>query len=103
MATDVLVETDFKKKNGKNPVCETVVWSLVDCVKNLIEKKWLGLSDSDVASGGLSVEILSLQDRKIYWEGSNRCASDANLCISGLCCSSNLPYEFWQDKWNFFF
>ncbi len=26
------------KKNIKNPVCETMVWSLVDRVKNLIEK-----------------------------------------------------------------
>ncbi len=37
----------------KNPVCETVVWPLVDRVKNLIEKKWPGLSDSGMASGGL--------------------------------------------------
>ncbi len=36
------------KKNEKNPVCETVVWSLADRVKNPIEKKWPGLSDSDI-------------------------------------------------------
>ncbi len=29
----------LKKKNEKNPVCETLVWSLADQVKNLIEKK----------------------------------------------------------------
>ncbi len=43
----------FKKK-WKNPVCETVVWPLADWVKNLIEKKWRGLSDSGMASGGLN-------------------------------------------------
>ncbi len=37
MATDVLVENDFFKK-WKNPVCESVVYPLADCVKNLIEK-----------------------------------------------------------------
>ncbi len=52
MATNILVENDFKK-NFKNPVCETVVWPLADRVKNLIGKKWPGLSDSGVASGGL--------------------------------------------------
>ncbi len=41
------------KKKKKKPVCETVVWSLVDWVKNLIEKKWPGLSDSDMVFGGL--------------------------------------------------
>ncbi len=54
MATDILVENNFlKKKNERNPVCETKVWPLVDRVKNLIEKKWPGLSDSGMASGGL--------------------------------------------------
>ncbi len=38
MATDILVKNDFKKKNEKNLVCETVVWALADRVKNLIEK-----------------------------------------------------------------
>ncbi len=45
-------KTTFKK-NEKNPVCETVVWSLADRVKNLIEKKLPGLSDIGMASGGL--------------------------------------------------
>ncbi len=36
-------------------VCETVVWSLTDRVKNLIEKKWRGLSDNDMVTGGLNV------------------------------------------------
>ncbi len=36
-----------------NPVCETVVWSLADWVKNLIEKKWPGLSDCDMVTGEL--------------------------------------------------
>ncbi len=54
MATDVLIKNDFlKKKKWKNPVCETVVWPLADRVKNLIEKKWSGLSDSGIASGGI--------------------------------------------------
>ncbi len=30
----------------KPPVCATVVWQLADRVKNLLEKKWPGLSDS---------------------------------------------------------
>ncbi len=51
MATDVLVENDFLKK-WKNLVCETLVWALVNRVKNLIEKKWPDLSDSGMASGG---------------------------------------------------
>ncbi len=50
-------KTTFKK-NEKNPVCETVVWPLVDRVKNLTEKKWPGLSDSGMASDGLSEELL---------------------------------------------
>ncbi len=37
MATDILVENDFKK-NLKNPVCENVVLPLANRVKNLIEK-----------------------------------------------------------------
>ncbi len=49
-----MVENVFeKKKNEKNLVCETVVWSLVDQIKNLIEKKWPGLSKSDMVTGGL--------------------------------------------------
>ncbi len=32
---------------------QTVVWSLVDWVKNLIEKKGPGLSDSDMVTGRL--------------------------------------------------
>ncbi len=49
------VENVFGKKNEKDPMCETIVWSLVDRVKNLIEKKWPGLSDSDMATGGLNL------------------------------------------------
>ncbi len=30
-----------------------MVWSLADRIKNLIEKKWPGLSDSDRVTGGL--------------------------------------------------
>ncbi len=30
-----------------------MVWSLADRVENLIEKKWLSLSDSDMVTGGL--------------------------------------------------
>ncbi len=56
MATDVLVKTNFFLKTGENPVCGTVVWSLADRVKNLLEKKWPCLSDSDMASGGLKSE-----------------------------------------------
>ncbi len=48
------VENVLEKKNYKNTVCETVVWSLADWVKNLIEKKWPGLSDSDMLTGGLN-------------------------------------------------
>ncbi len=44
------VENVFEKKNEKNTVCETVVWSLADQVKNLIEKKWPCLSDSDMVT-----------------------------------------------------
>ncbi len=47
------VENVLEKKNEKNPVGETVVLSLMDRVKNLIEKKWPGLSDSDMVTGGL--------------------------------------------------
>ncbi len=53
MATNVLVENDFLKKMKKNSDCETEVWPLADQVKNLVEKKWPGLSDSGMASGGL--------------------------------------------------
>ncbi len=39
MVTDVSGQKCvWKKKNEKNPVCETVVWSLADRVKNLIKK-----------------------------------------------------------------
>ncbi len=30
-----------------------MVWSLAEWVKNLIEKKWPGLADSDMVTGGL--------------------------------------------------
>ncbi len=46
------VENVLEKK-WKNPPFETVIWSLADQVKNLIEKKWAGLSDSDMVNGGL--------------------------------------------------
>ncbi len=39
----------------KNLFFNTVVWSLVNRVKNLIEKKLAGLSDSDMVSGGLKM------------------------------------------------
>ncbi len=45
-------------------VCETVVWSLADWVKNLIEKKWPGLSDSDMVTSGLKDRI-TVQTAKI--------------------------------------
>ncbi len=48
-----MVENVFEKKEWKTLVCETVVWLLADRVKNLIEKKWPGLSDSDMVTGGL--------------------------------------------------
>ncbi len=54
MPTDVLVENDFKK-NEKNLICETLVWPLAGRVKNLIEKKWPGLSHSGMTSGGLRI------------------------------------------------
>ncbi len=50
------------KKNEKNPVCETAVWSLADRVENLI-KKWLGLSDSDMVTGGLSWNLKNLRKK----------------------------------------
>ncbi len=37
------------------PGLETAVWSLADWVKNLIEKKWPGLSDSDMVTGRLRI------------------------------------------------
>ncbi len=44
------------KKKWKKTVCQTVVWSLLtDRVKNLIGKKWPGLSDSDMVTGGLKI------------------------------------------------
>ncbi len=55
MVTDIRDQKCVWKKNEKNPVCETVVWSLADRVNNLIEKKWPGLSDSDKVTGGLSI------------------------------------------------
>ncbi len=63
MATDILVKNDFKKSE-KNLVCETVVWPLADRVKNLIEKKWPGLSDSGMASGGLKPQTESSVERR---------------------------------------
>ncbi len=44
----------LRKKTEKNPVCGIVVWPLADRVKSMIEKKWPGLSDSHMASGGLN-------------------------------------------------
>ncbi len=73
MATDVLVENDFKENNEKNPVCETLVWPLADRVKNLIEKKWPGLSDSGMASSGLIWTSESLSDNRAQfrtWKGN---------------------------------
>ncbi len=52
MAIDIFVKNDFKEKM-KKPGPWDRVWPLVDWVKNLIEKKWPGLSDSGMASGGL--------------------------------------------------
>ncbi len=56
-----------KKKKWKNPVCETVIWSLAYRVKNLIEIKWLGLWDSDMVTGGLSLytRLKPTYDKKI--------------------------------------
>ncbi len=42
-----------------------MVWSLADQVKNLIEKKWPGLSDSNVVSGGLKDLNLSILKESI--------------------------------------
>ncbi len=42
----------FEKKMKKT-VFETVFWLLADQFKNLIEKKWPGLSDSDMVNGGM--------------------------------------------------
>ncbi len=49
------------KKKWKNPDCETVVWSLADQIKNLIEKKWPRLSDSDIVNGGLN--LIAIEQR----------------------------------------
>ncbi len=38
MVTDILGRKCVWKKNEKKPVCEIVVWSLADRIKNLIEK-----------------------------------------------------------------
>ncbi len=46
------VKNVIEKKNEKIPVCGIVVWSLADRVKNLIEKKWPGLSGSDMVMAG---------------------------------------------------
>ncbi len=54
MATDVLVKNDFKKKKKKKPK-KTGLW---DRVKNLLEKKLPGLSDSGMASGGLRLNVI---------------------------------------------
>ncbi len=60
------VENVFEKKKWKNWVCETVVWSLVDRVKNLIEKKWLRLSDSDMVTGKLTFHLRFQPGQ--YWD-----------------------------------
>ncbi len=70
------VENVFEKKNEKNPVCETVVWSLADRVKNLNEKKWPSLSDSDMVTGGLSlvyirVTALAICEETIFVDASS--------------------------------
>ncbi len=53
MSLTFRVENMFEKKNVRNPFCETVVWSLADRAKNLIEKKLSGLSDSGMVTSGL--------------------------------------------------
>ncbi len=71
MVTDVQGQKCDWRKKEKNPVCETVVWSLADQVKNLIEKKWPGLWDSDMVTGGLSVNVslsANAQDIKCVWK-----------------------------------
>ncbi len=66
------------KKKWKKPVYETMVWSLADRVKNLIEKQWPGLSDSDIVTGGL----------RGYFE-----ISENKILISDTKCSCS-PFDF---------
>ncbi len=47
------LKNQMGEKWKKKPVCETVVWLQADWVKNLVEKKWPNLSDSDMVTGGL--------------------------------------------------
>ncbi len=49
------VKNVFEKKKWKKPGLwdRGMVWSLADWVKNLIEKNWPDLSDSDMVTGGL--------------------------------------------------
>ncbi len=67
MVTDVQGKKGVWKKNEKNLVCETVVWSLADWVKNLIEKKWPGPSDNDMVTGGLKLSHFE-KFRKLFWK-----------------------------------
>ncbi len=68
-------ENVFEKKNENNPVCETLVWSLADQVKNLIEKKWPGLSDSDMVTGGLKGTSLNVTQRNKRCQPSQKSIS----------------------------
>ncbi len=86
MATDVLVKTNFFKKMGKNPVCETVVWPLADRVKNLLEKKWPGQSDSDMASGWLRVNLPLIAEK--YTEDFLLNFHELSICGTFLCCTT---------------
>ncbi len=72
MVTDVQGQKCVWKKNEKNLVYETMVWSLADRVKNLIEKKWPGLSDSDMITGGLIIIIKAhgTMGKKYFFEPS---------------------------------
>ncbi len=63
------------KKKWKNPICETVVWSMVDRVKNLIEKKWPRLSDSDMVTGGFIVSTPNSQRNSCSLHKNDWCSS----------------------------
>ncbi len=69
MATDILVENDFKK-NKRNPVCETLVWPLVDWVKNLIGKK----------------RTLSVGQQSGLWRVKHEKTNANVLTVSERCC-----------------
>ncbi len=57
MATDILVKTDLLKKNGKNPVCGTVVWSLASQFEISWKKKKTGLTNR-----GMPTDVLVEND-----------------------------------------